>query len=351
MQSDEIMQSKILIVDDESANVMLLEQMLEDEGYVNVVSTTDSRDVVGLHDTHGFDLILLDIRMPHMSGFDVLAALAESVKIDWVPVIVLTAQIDDLTRANALKAGARDFLNKPFRQWEIVLRIRNTLETRKLYKKQRTRAAELEELVLERTKQIQETKLMVIERLGCAGEFRDNDTGNHVHRMSKFCELLASAIGLSPKRAELIRFASPMHDVGKIGIPDNILLKPGSLDAEERDIMRRHAKMGAEIVGDHDDEVLSLARIMALYHHEKWDGSGYPYGLKGEAIPLEARIVAICDVFDALTSKRPYKDPWTIDDAMAFLHTHAGTHFDPGLVPVFHSILSEIVAIRNALPD
>jgi putative two-component system response regulator len=169
--------------------------------------------------------------------------------------------------------------------------------------------------------------------------------------MSLSCELLARSIGLSPRQAELIRFASPMHDVGKIGIPDSILLKPGKLDAAERKIMCRHAQIGAEIVGDHDDEILSIAKIMALYHHEKWDGSGYPYGLKGEEIPLEARIVAICDVFDALTSTRPYKTAWSIDDAANFLKTHAGSHFDPSLVPVFLTILPDIIAFRNRLPD
>jgi len=348
---DELLHSAILIVDDEPANVMLLEHMLEEEGYTNLRSTSDPRQVVELHRTHRFDLILLDIRMPRMSGIEVLRALAGMIAEEWIPVLVLTAQTDDETHLRALEAGARDYLNKPFKQWEAMLRIRNMLETRLFYKRQFLRAEELEKMVRLRTREIREAKLKIIERLGRAGEYRDNETGSHVIRMSQACQMLALAAGLSLERAELIRYASPMHDVGKIGIADSILLKPGRLDPEERRIMEKHVQIGADIVGVHGDDILDMARTMALYHHEKWDGTGYPSGLKGEAIPLEARIASICDVFDALTSIRPYKDAWTPERALEFINAESGKHFDPELVKVFNQVYPDIAALREMLPD
>ena len=349
--SDKLLQSSILIVDDEPANVALLSQMLEDSGYVHVSSTTDSREVLGMHARQHFDLILLDVRMPHMSGIDVLQALAPMMVEDWSPVIVLTAQIDDKTREAALSAGARDFLTKPLRQWEVLLRISNMLEIRQYYKDLTYRAAHLEEQVRDRTQKIYDTQLMLIDRLGRAGEFRDNGTGNHIVRVSRSCELLARAAGLPEHQVELIRLASPMHDVGKIGIPDAVLLKPGSLSPEERVQMNRHVIIGSEIVGDHGDEILAMARIMALYHHEKWDGTGYPHGLRGVGIPLPARIVAICDVYDALTAVRPYKGAWSPSQALAHIQEQAGHHFDPDLVRAFASVFDQVVALRDTMPD
>ena len=348
---DELFQSSILIVDDEPANVMLLDSILADEGYQNIVSTMDPRQVVDLHRTHDYDLILLDIRMPHMSGIEVLHALSENFPGQWCPVIVLTAQTDDQTRQGALEAGARDFVNKPFKSWEVLLRIRNTLETRLYYRRQMVRADILEEEVRQRTKQIYDTKLMVLESLGRASEYRDYETGNHVVRVGTACEMLALDVGIAPHRAELIRNASPMHDVGKIGIPDTILLKPGKLDPAEREIMNQHVQIGADIVGDDADELLMMARLMALCHHEKWDGTGYPKGLRGEEIPLEARIASICDVFDALTSSRPYKTAWTSQDALDYVNAQSGLAFDPHLVQAFNRIAPDIIALRDRLPD
>lgn len=347
----EILRSSILIVDDEPANVALLQDMLEDEGYTDLHSATDPNTVAALHRRQRFDLILLDVRMQGMSGIEVLQALAGMIEEEWVPVLVLTAQTDDETRLQALEAGARDFLNKPFKQWEVLLRIRNALESRLFYKRQMLRADELERLVRRRTRDIEQIKLKVIERLGRAGEYRDNETGTHVIRMSMACQKLALAAGLPQARAELLRYAAPMHDIGKIGIPDAVLLKPGKLDPEERRVMQEHVRIGADIVGEHGDRMLDLARIIALHHHEKWDGTGYPDGLKGEAIPLEARITAICDVFDALTSPRPYKSAWVPEQALEFINAEAGTHFDPALVKVFNQIFPEIVALREQLPD
>lgn len=343
--------SKILVVDDEALNVILLEQILDGEGYTNVQSTTDPRVVADLHREHAFDLILLDIRMPHMTGIDVMNALTALGQDAWLPVLVLTAQTDDETRENALAAGARDFINKPFKQWEALQRIHNILETRLLYNQQKNRAADLEDLVRQRTREVEDTQLKVIERLGRAGEYRDNETGAHVLRMSRACHLLALEIGLSPRHADLILYASPMHDVGKIGIPDQILLKPGRLTPEERQTIETHTDIGADIIGDHPSEVLRLARIIAQTHHEKWDGSGYPKGLKGEEIPVESRIAAVCDVFDALTSPRPYKKAWTTEDAVSLLIAESGKHFDPDMVTTFVGMLPKILALREQFPD
>ncbi len=348
LTNDVLHASRILIVDDEPANVAVLQAMLVGEGYTNLISTGDPREVVGLHQSNDFDIILLDVRMPHMSGIEVLEKLTATLEEgDWLPVLVLTAQTDDETKFQALTAGARDFVNKPFKRWEVMLRIRNMLETRYFFKRQRLRADELEEIVDARTREVREAQLQIIERLGQAGEYRDEETGMHVLRMSHSSQMLALAAGLGAARAELILNATPMHDVGKIGIPDKILLKPGRHDPEERKIMETHASIGAQIIGEHKSELLKMAHNVALCHHEKWDGSGYPQGLKGEDIPIEARIAAICDVFDALTSSRPYKDAWPLEKAVALVKDQSGKHFEPRLVDVFLGILPEIVALRE----
>ena len=343
--------SRILIVDDNQTNVQLLEMLLQMENFENVQSTMDPRDVVGLHQEHNFDLILLDIRMPHMDGFQVMEALKDIHKEDYLPIIILTAQQDMETRLRALELGAKDFLTKPFDRLEVLHRIENMLEVRHLYNQQSKQSEILEQKVRDRTNEIMTTRLEIIQRLGRAGEYRDNETGMHVIRMSKSCQRLAIAIGLSEGHAEQIFQASPMHDVGKIGIPDHILLKPGKLGAEEWEIMKSHAEIGADIIGEHDSGLMIMAREIALTHHEKWDGSGYPKGLRAEQIPIEGRIAAVCDVFDALTSARPYKDPWPIEKAMALIQDEADKHFDPDLVKHFVSIQDQIIRIRDKYSD
>lgn len=348
---DRILRAKILVVDDNPVNVVLLQAILDGAGYAHVWTTTDSRQVEPLYKEHRFDLILLDIRMPYLDGIQVMELLKKNMGEDYLPVLVLTAQTDQETRRRALDVGAKDFLTKPFEQWEVLLRIRNMLETRIYFNNQRLRADELEGLVRERTAMVRETQLEIVRRLGRAGEFRDNETGAHVIRMSRACHLLALAAGLSAERAETLLYASPMHDVGKIGLPDNILLKPARLDPDERKTMERHVEIGAEILKGHDSELMQMARCVALTHHEKWDGSGYPRGLKGEDIPLEGRIAAICDVFDALTSARPYKQGWTTEEALSFIKEQAGKHFDPWLVEIFEGIAPEVAKLREQLPD
>ncbi|NDV22038.1 HD domain-containing phosphohydrolase [Desulfovibrio sp. JC022] len=346
-----LLDSSILIVDDNPTNIVLLENILERKGYENYTSTADPRTVVPLNAEEHFDLILLDIRMPHMSGIEVLEALKEQIKDEFLPVLVLTAQTDEKTRQEALEAGATDFLTKPFQFWEVLLRIKNMLESRYYYKQQVERGDILEAEVRRRTKAIRETQLEVVQRLGRAGEFRDNQTGAHVMRVSKVAEIIARGMGFDDEACEIILYASPMHDVGKIAIPDSILLKPGPLTPEEWEIMKSHSAVGGEIMGDHPSEVIWAASQIARYHHERWDGQGYPEGLKGDVIPIFARITAISDVFDALTSARPYKTACPMDEAVEYIKKESGKHFDPRVVNVFLNCLSEIFAVREEFPD
>lgn len=358
INEERLKQSRILIVDDEPVNVQLLEAMLYSVGYSNVNSTSDSRKVRDLHQATQFDLILLDIRMPHLDGFQVMDQLNEISCNDYLPILVLTAHDDMETRLQALELGARDFLPKPFNSAEMLNRINNMLEVRALYNDKKHQAKYLEEMVQERTKELElrnqeleQTRYETVRCLGRASEYRDNETGNHIIRMSKSCQLLAIATGLSADKADAIMSASSMHDIGKIGIPDHILLKPGKLDAQEWEIMQSHVNIGGEILGEHNSNLMALARSIALTHHEKWDGSGYPDALVGENIPIEGRIAAICDVFDALTSDRPYKKGWPIDEAVSYINENAGLHFDPHLVTLFSEILPSILKMRQSYLD
>lgn len=345
--NQEQLSANILIVDDQKPNVRLLQKILGNAGYKNVIATTDPTQVESLYKEHDFDLVLLDIRMPKMDGFQVMAMLNELEHESYVPVLVLTAQNDDATKLRALEAGAKDFLVKPFDQIEVMLRISNMLEVRLLHKQARNQNKILDQKVRDRTRELNETRLEVIRRLGRAAEYRDNETGFHIIRMSKFTQLIALKAGMDEGQAELLLNASPMHDIGKIGIPDRILLKPGKLDAEEWNIMRTHAKIGADILSGHDSALMGMASEIALCHHEKWDGSGYPNGLSGKDIPLSGRIVAISDVFDALTSVRPYKKAWPVEEAINEIERGAGKHFDAELVEVFHQTIPEILDVRS----
>lgn len=349
--TDALKLARILVVDDNPSNVTLISQILQSDGYLNIASTTDPREAVDMFCDGQFDLLLLDIRMPHLDGFEVMAALRLRIRDDFLPILVLTAQTDEETCFRALSSGAQDFLTKPIRRIEVLHRIRNLLHARYLYKDQRRQRERLDELVKERTRELEETRLEVIRRLGRAGEFRDNETGMHVIRMSKASQLLALRAGLGEAASELILNASPMHDVGKIGIPDNILLKPGRLTPEERTLMEQHPRIGADIVGHHPSELMQMAREIALYHHEHWSGEGYPEKLAGADIPVAARITAICDVFDALTSVRPYKAAWETAEAVAYLKDRAGVQFDPQLIDHFCDILDDILILKGRYAD
>jgi putative two-component system response regulator len=339
--------ARVLVIDDQPANVKIVEKMLRAEGYGEVSCFTDPREALVSYEQAPYDLVLLDLNMPHMDGFEVMKRLQEIDSQDYAPVLVLTAQVDRDTRIRALESGAKDFLTKPFDVVELINRIRNMLEVRMLHNTVLEQKAELERKVHERTQELDHTRLEIIRRLGRASEYRDNETGLHIVRMSKMSALLAKKAGLSERECELILNASPMHDVGKIGIPDSILLKPGKLDPSEWETMMKHAEIGAELLSGHHSELLEVARVIALSHHEKWDGSGYPQKLKGKDIPIMARIVAVADVFDALTSERPYKKAWSVEDAVKLISDGRGAHFDPDLANLFIEHLDEFISIKD----
>jgi putative two-component system response regulator len=343
--------ARILVVDDKEDQLDLMEVMLRRHRYTNVEVISDPTRVAPSYAVKPYDLILLDMEMPVMNGIDVMRQLRGYLNGAFMPVIVLTAHEGNDVRLQALQEGARDYISKPFVDSEFQHRIRNHLEVRMLYKERERQNEILELKVAERTEELKESQTEILRRLAKAGEFRDNDTGNHVTRVSHSCRALARAAGINAHLTEMIYMASPLHDIGKIGVPDHILLKKGHLNDEELVIMRQHVEFGVEMLSNHPAPVLQVACSIAQHHHEKWDGSGYPNALAGEAIPVEARIVAICDVFDALTSIRPYKLAWTVHQAVDFLQENAGSHFDPNLVRLFLEILPEIESIRQRFRD
>ncbi len=343
--------ARILVVDDEPANLKLLSLMLRTEGYHHVDLVQDPREVLARYLAERPDLILLDINMPHLDGYEVMgqiSALSDDLK---PPVLVLTAQSGEDFLLRALRSGAIDFLSKPFNRRELLARVKNVLMAHLAHRLMHTQKQVLEEMVDERTQELRRSRLDIVRRLGRASEFRDNETGQHILRMSHASALLARSMGWDAQACELMLNASPMHDVGKIGIPDGILLKAGPLTADERDIMNRHTIIGAEILADSGTELLEMAREIALSHHEKWDGTGYPHRLAGTDIPEAARMVAITDVFDALTSERPYKKPWSVEESMQFMNANAGKQFDPQMLQKFTALIPEVQKIRERFAE
>lgn len=330
-------EARVLIVDDEPANVRVLELMLSRVGYGRVSCTTDSRRVLALFEELAPDLVLLDLHMPHIDGFALLGQLTERTPPgEYCPILVLTADATEQARERALSTGAHDFLTKPFQRTEVLLRIQNLLSTRFLHQRLRRHNAELDERVRERTRELEEAQLEVLARLNLAAEFRDDETGHHTRRVGENAAKIAAALNLGDAEIELIRTAAPLHDVGKIAIPDAILLKPGPLTPEEFAVMRTHTTAGARMLAGGRSELLALAEKIALSHHERWDGSGYPHGLSGQAIPLAARIVALADFDDALRHARPYRGAWEPDRVLAEIRRETGAHFDPEVVDAFH---------------
>ena len=326
----------ILVIDDEPANVRLLERLLEREGFTRVVGTTDSSQAVDLFRAFPPDLVLLDLRMPPPDGYAVLDLLtAELAPGEILPIVILTAETDAEAKKRALTAGAADFLEKPFAPFEMILRIRNLLRSRHLYLELQRRNRYLEDRVLERTAELARAQAEMLERLAQAVEARDGETGEHTRRVGENSALLARELSLPPERAELIRRAAPLHDVGKIGIPDTILLKPGPLTAEEVRVVRTHTTLGAKILSRGDSPLVQTAELIAASHHERWDGGGYPYALRAEDIPLEGRIVAVVDVFDALMHDRPYRIAWDAGRVRDEISREVGRHFDPAVASVF----------------
>ena len=342
-----ILTANILIVDDMEANVTLLARILGSAGYTTVTSTMDPFEVCELHRENRYDLILLDLLMPGMDGFQVMEGLKELEPDGYLPVLVITAQPGHKLRA--LQSGAKDFISKPFELPEVLVRVRNMLEVRLMHKVLHNFNGDLEARVRERTADLQESYLETIITMTRAAEHKDKDTGAHGKRISHYCRVLAEVLCLGDEFADRIFFASPMHDIGKIGIPDHVLLKPGGFTPEEWEVMKGHTSMGAKILANSKSPYLRMGAEIALNHHERWDGGGYPNGMRGEAIPLTARIMIICDTYDALRSKRPYKPALdhlkTVD-----IITHGDgrslpEHFDPAILAAFkkhHQAFREI---------
>lgn len=325
--------ARILIVDDQEANVRLLERILQHAGYTNLQSTTSARQVLPLYNNTPPDLILLDLRMPHLDGFGVMRQLEPQILPGtYLPILVLTADITAEAKQQALGNGAKDFLTKPFDPTEVLLRIRNLLETRFLHLQLQNQNQILEVKVRERTRELEEARIEILERLARAAEYRDDDTGQHTQRVGRTSALLARTLGLPDAQVELIRRAAPLHDVGKIGIPDRILLKPEKLGPAEFEVMKTHTTIGAAILSGSRFPLLQLAEKIALTHHERWDGGGFPQGLRGEEIPIEARIVAVADAFDAMIFDRPYRKALSIEEAWEILWDGAGTQWDEHVV-------------------
>lgn len=330
--------AKILIIDDEPANVRLLQRLLEQDGFADLESATDPRQALPLFAEFRPDLILLDLHMPHLDGFAVLKQLRPRIpEGDYLPIVVLTADVTAEAKEHALSMGAMDFLTKPLDHAEVRLRIRNLLQTRFLYQQVRNQKQILEEKVSERTADLEQAQLEILERLALAAEFRDDETGQHTQRVGIRSALLAHAVGLPPDQVELIRRAAPLHDVGKIGIPDAILRKPGKLTPEEFEIIKTHTSIGAQILSGSRSRLLQMAEEIALTHHERWDGTGYA-GLVRDKIPFAGRIVALADVFDALTNDRVYRKAFALEEALAEIERQRGRHFDPELTDAFLTI-------------
>ena len=316
----------ILAVDDEASNLQLLRQILQDD--YRLLFAKDGARALELAHQEAPDLVLLDVMMPGMTGYQVCHQLKADAATAAIPVIFVTALSDACDEVVGFEAGAVDYITKPVSPPIVRARVRTHLS-------------------LVRVDELKSTRLEIVQRLGLAAEYKDNETGLHVIRMSHYSRILGLATGMSEAEADDLLHAAPMHDVGKIGIPDRILRKPGPLDAEEWKIMQSHATIGGDIIGRHASGMLAMAHDVAMTHHEKWDGSGYPNRLSGSAIPLVGRIVAIADVFDALTSARPYKAEWPVEQAVQYLEQQRGHHFDPELVPLFLARLPEVLEIKQ----
>ena len=335
IKEETLKNSHILIVDDQEANVMLLERLLQTAGYTNFLSTNDPRQVLPMFGKFQPDLILLDLMMPHLDGYAVMQQIGPRVpEGEYLPILVLTAEVNAEAKQRALTTGAKDFLNKPIDATEVLLRIRNLLETRHLHLRMQNQKQLLEEQVLEKTRELEEARIEILQKLAMAAEYRTDPTGEHAKRVGEIAAILAHAANLPKAQVEMIRLAAPLHDVGKIGVPDAILRKPERLTADEYEQIKLHASLGARILSGTKVPLLQLAEEIALYHHEHWDGNGYA-SLKDQAIPVAARVVAIADTFDVMTHDRPFCPAVSKAEALAELSRQSGRQFDPRLVDAF----------------
>ncbi|MCA9150061.1 MAG: response regulator [Planctomycetales bacterium] len=365
--------AKVMIVDDEPINIDLARIYLQEAGYTRLISTSDATQAIDLMRANRPDVILLDLMMPQVSGFDILAAIRRDPHLRHIPVIILTAANSAESRFRALELGVNEFLGKPVDSSELLLRLRNTLAAKALRDHLASYSARLEREVHMRTVELEGARLEALHCLARAAEYRDDDTGHHVIRVGRYVAILAAELGFDAKQIEILEQAAKLHDLGKIGIPDSILLKPGPLDPNEFEMMkdhclfgksiitpltveeqkkvRRHTRLGRMILGVTTSPVMKVAASIAETHHEKWNGKGYPYGLSGEAIPIEGRITAVADVFDALSTKRPYKEALPVDQCVEIIERGRGQHFDPRIVDVFLNSINKFVAVMNGLQD
>lgn len=332
----------ILVVDDTIENLDILSILFKDDYDVKVA--TNGHLAIKIAKSSPPDIILLDIMMPEMNGYEVCLNLKSDPLTKKIPIIFITAKDQDIDEVNGFALGAVDYITKPISPLVTKARVRTHLALNNQKK-------ELEKSVKEKTKELYETRLEIIRKLSMAAEFKDYATGKHIERVSRFSYVIGKIYGLDENQCDLLMCAAPMHDIGKIGIPDYILKKPAKLTTEEFDIIKTHTEIGGTIIGTSDDELLKTAKIIALQHHEKWDGEGYPRGLKGEDISIYARITAIADVFDALTNIRPYKDAWINEKSINWIKKNANVHFDGKVVDAFLEGLPQILEIQDKYRD
>lgn len=336
---------KILIVDDTPSNIKILGEILLPEYEVNIA--TSGPQALDNIENNPPDLVLLDIMMPEMDGFEVCRKIKENENTKDIPVIFVTAKDEVSDEAKGFEIGGIDYITKPVTPSIVLARIKTHLELKSANEDLKNQNAILDQKIKKRRMELKASQLEAVERLGLAAEYRDEETGQHIKRISEYCRLIGIHLGFTTEGNENLAIASTMHDVGKIGIPDHIIMKPGKLTADEWEIMKNHTVIGAKLLSESESEILQAAETIALTHHEKWDGTGYPNGLKGEEIPLIGRIVCMCDMFDTLVSERPYKESWSIKSAIQEIKNKSGTYFDPKLVELFSTLDHEINKILD----
>jgi putative two-component system response regulator len=327
---------KIMILDDEDAQLCLLESILKRADFQNLFSLSDPRQLLDVFELEQPDLLLLDLNMPKLGGLEVIRQLKDHVSPDtFFPILVLTADYRAAAKEETLRAGAKDFLTKPFNVMEVLLRVQNLLETRYYYLQLQEQKGGLEQLVRQRARQLEQAQIEMLTRLARAAEYRDDESSEHVWRVAELAAMLGRELGLEANRVELLLRAARLHDVGKIAIPDGILMKPTTLTQQEFSIVQTHTTVGAQLLSGGQSVFMQIAEVIALTHHERWDGTGYPKGLKGETIPLEGRILAVADAFDALTHDRPHRKAFTFQEAALEIQQQSGKQFDPRVVGAF----------------
>ncbi len=346
------MQRKVYVADDVSINIELVESVFRNDPDLLIRKAENGQELMACIESHGFpDLLILDLMMPVMDGFDVLRNLKKAREARYFPVIVLSALSDKQSIVKALSMGADDYVTKPFFVEELKARVSNMLKLKERDEYLNTSLDVMESNLIEKLQMLESTQLEVIIKLGTAAEFRDDETGRHIERIAAYVDLISDKMSVNRELRIMMQYAAPMHDVGKIGIPDAVLMKPGKLTSEEFNIIKLHTLIGGKILSGTNLPLLELAKEIAITHHERWDGSGYPLGLKGNDIPVSGRVVAVTDVFDAITSERVYKSAWPIERALEYINDMRGKQFDPDVIDAFFAIETEIIEVRKVKKD